>query len=298
MMTMERLKASDFDRGLLDLFDNYVHGRVSRREFLDKAGKYAVGGVTAAGLLEMLAPNYALAQQVDPKDPKLKSEYITYNSPNGSGSIKAYLSRPASATGKLPGVVVIHENRGLNPYIEDVARRLASSGFMAIAPDGLTPAGGYPGNDEKGVELQRGLDQAKLQQDLFTAFDVVKNRPDCTGKVGAVGFCFGGGIVNAMAARLPELTAAVPYYGSPVPAEDVPRIKAPLLIHHAGNDQRLIASLPAFEAALKSNNKEYTAYVYPNAEHGFHNDTTPRYDEAAAKLSWSRTLDFFKAKLA
>ncbi len=298
MTTTRRMKASDFDREVLDLFDGYIHGNISRRDFLAGASKYAVGGVTAAALLDMLAPNYALAQQVDPKDPKLKSEYVTYNSPNGTGSIKAYLSRPASATGKLPGIVVVHENRGLTPYIEDVARRLAVAGFMALAPDGLSPLGGYPGNDEKGAEMYRTLDQAKLQQDLFAAFDAVKTRPDCTGKVGVVGFCFGGSVANAMAARFPELAAAVPYYGGPVSAEDVPRIKAPLLIHHAGNDQRLIASLPAFEAALKANGKEYTAHIYPNTEHGFHNDTTPRYDEAAAKLSWSRTLDFFKAKLA
>ena len=298
MMTMERMRASDFDRGLLDLFDGYVHGSVSRREFLDKAGKYAVGGVTAAALLDMLAPNYALAQQVDPKDPKLKSEYVTYNSPNGHGSVKAYVSKPASATGKLAGVVVVHENRGLNPYIEDVTRRVAMAGFLAFAPDGLTPLGGYPGTDEKGVEMQRTLDPAKLQQDFFAAFETTKGRPDSTSKVGVVGFCFGGGICNAMAAKYPDLAAAVPYYGSPVPAEDAARIKAPLLIHHAGNDQRLIASWPAYEEALKANKKEYTAHIYPSVEHGFHNDTTPRYDEAAAKLSWSRTVEFFKAKLA
>ena len=298
MMTMERMKASDFDQGLLDLYDGYAHGTVSRREFLDKAAKYAVGGLTAAALLDMLSPRYALAQQVDPKDPKLKSEYITYNSPNGHGSIKAYVSRPASATGKLPGVVVVHENRGLNPYIEDVARRVAAAGFMAFAPDGLTPLGGYPGTDEKGVEMQRTLDAAKLREDFFAAFETVKARPDSTGKVGVVGFCYGGGISNAMAARFPDLAASVPYYGSQVPAEDVARIKAPLLIHYAGLDQRINDGWPAYEAALKANNKEYTMHMYPNVNHGFHNDTTPRYDEAAAKLSWTRTVDFFKAKLA
>jgi len=298
MMTMERMKASDFDQGLLDLYDGYAHGTVSRREFLDKAAKYAVGGLTAAALLDMLSPRYALAQQVDPKDPKLKSEYITYNSPNGHGSIKAYVSRPASATGKLPGVVVVHENRGLNPYIEDVARRVAAAGFMAFAPDGLTPLGGYPGTDEKGVEMQRTLDAAKLREDFFAAFETVKARPDSTGKVGVVGFCYGGGISNAMAARFPDLAASVPYYGSQVPAEDVARIKAPLLIHYAGLDQRINDGWPAYEAALKANNKEYTMHMYPNVNHGFHNDTTPRYDEAAAKLSWTRTIDFFKAKLA
>ena len=298
MEPIERKKASDFDQELLDLYDGYAHGTVSRREFLDKASKFAVGGMTAAGLLEALSPKYALAAQVAPNDPKIKTERIEYNSPNGHGKIRAYLTRPANASGKIPGVVVVHENRGLNPYIEDVARRVAVAGFMALAPDGLTPAGGYPGNDDEGRVMQRKLDRGKLREDFFAAFETLKGRSDVSGKVGVVGFCYGGGISNAMAVRYPDLAASVPFYGRQAAAADVPKIQAPLLLHYAGLDQRINKGWPAYEAALKKHGKEYTAHIYPNVNHGFHNDTTPRYDEAAAKLAWSRTVDFFKQKLA
>ena len=298
MEPIKRKTASDFDQELLDLYDGYAHGTVSRREFLDKASKFAVGGMTAAGLLEALSPKYALAAQVAPNDPKIKTERIEYNSPNGHGKIRAYLTRPANASGKLPGVVVVHENRGLNPYIEDVARRVAVAGFMALAPDGLTPAGGYPGNDDDGRVMQRKLDRGKLREDFFAAFETLKGRSDVSGKVGVVGFCYGGGISNAMAVRYPDLAASVPFYGRQAAAADVPKIQAPLLLHYAGLDQRINKGWPAYEAALKKHGKEYTAHIYPNVNHGFHNDTTPRYDEAAAKLAWSRTIDFFKQKLA
>ena len=292
-----RMKASDFDQRLLDLYDGYAHGTVSRREFLDQAGKYAVGGVTAAALLDMLSPNYALAQQVDPKDSGIKTEYVMYPSAKGHGSVKAYVTKPASATGKLASVLVVHENRGLNPYIEDVTRRLAKAGFLAFAPDGLTPLGGYPGNDEKGVEMQRTLDAGKLREDFFAAYEAIKTRPEANGKFGVVGFCYGGGISNAVATRFPDLAAAVPYYGSQPSKEDAAKIKAALLIHYAGLDTRINEGWPAYEEALKAAKVEHTAYIYPDVNHGFHNDTTPRYDDAAAKLSWTRTIDFFKAKM-
>ena len=296
---MERKKATDFDQGLLDLYDGYAHGQINRREFLDKAAKYAVGGITAAALLDALSPQYALANQVEPNDPSIKAEYIEYSSPNGHGTIKGYLTRPAGASGKVPGVVVVHENRGLNPYIEDVARRVAVAGFMALAPDGLTPLGGYPGTDDKGKEMQRTLDRDKLTEDFFAAFETLKSREDSTGKVGVVGFCYGGGICNAMAVRYPELAAAAPFYGrQPKTAEEVAKINAPLLLHYAGLDERVNAGWPDYEAALKANGKDYTAHVYPDVNHGFHNDTTPRYDEAAAKLAWERTIAFFNEKLA
>lgn len=292
----ERKTAKDFDQGLLDLFDQYVHGGMDRRGFLDKAAKFAVGGVTATMLLEALSPNYALAAQVMEDDKRIKSERITYNSPNGHGGIKGLLVRPAGG-GKRGSVVVVHENRGLNPYIEDVARRVAVAGFTALAPDGLTPLGGYPGNDDEGKVMQRKLDRGKLLQDFFAAYEHIRTDSDSNGKVGVVGFCYGGGVANAMAVRYPELAASVPYYGRQAKAEDVPKIKAPLLIHYGELDKRINAGWPAFEAALKANNKEYTAHFYPGANHGFHNDTTPRYDKAAADLSWSRTVDFFKKNL-
>ncbi|MDH3772617.1 MAG: dienelactone hydrolase family protein, partial [Nitrospirota bacterium] len=255
------------------------------------------GGVTAAAILQNLSPKYALAQQVDPGDPGIQTEWIEYDSPEGHGAIRAYLVRPSDAAGKLPGVVVVHENRGLNPYIEDVARRVAVAGFMAIAPDGLTPLGGYPGNDEQGKEMQRELDRAKLMEDFFAAFEHVKARDDSTGKVGVVGFCYGGGVSNAMAVAYPELAAAVPFYGRQAAVEDVPKIEAPLLLHYAGLDERINEGWPAYEAALKEHGKDYTAHIYPDVNHGFHNDTTPRYDEAAAKLAWERTVDFFNTHL-
>jgi carboxymethylenebutenolidase len=294
---MERKKASDFPPEVLKIFDSYVHGRISRREFLDGAGKFAVGGFTAAAMLESLRPNYAWAQQVPKDDGRIKTEYVTYPSPQGTGTVKGYLARPANASGKLPGVVVIHENRGLNPYIEDVTRRLALDGYMAFAPDALTPLGGYPGDEEKAVQLFSQLDPAKRMEDLAAAADYLKARPDSTGKIGAVGFCFGGTTVNAIATRMPDLAAAVPFYGGQPTAENAAKIKAPLLIHYAANDERINAGWPAYEAVLKANGVKYEMFMYPGTQHGFHNDSTPRYDEAAAKLAWSRTMAFFKANL-
>lgn len=294
----ERLTAKQFDQELLDLFDGYVHGALDRREFLDKAAKFAVGGITAAALLDMLAPNYAWAEQIKPDDDRITTEYIEYSSPNGHGTIKGYLTRPAGASGKIPAVVVVHENRGLNPYIEDVARRVAVAGFMALAPDGLTPLGGYPGNDDQGREMQRTLDRDKLAEDFMAAYETLAARDDSTGKVGVVGFCYGGGISNMMAVRYPELAASVPFYGRQADAADVPKIQAPLLIHYAGLDERINAGWPEYEAALKANGKDYTVHFYPDVNHGFHNDTTPRYDEAAATLAWDRTVAFFKQHLS
>lgn len=295
---MERKKATDFDLGLLDLFDQYVHGGISRREFLDKARVYAVGGVTAAALLESLSPKYAEAQQVPADDARLETEDIEYDSPQGYGRINAYLCRPASASGKLPGVVVIHENRGLNPHIRDVARRTALAGYLALAPDGLSPLGGYPGTDDEGREMQRQLDGDKLLEDFVAATKFLQSHPGCTGKVGCVGFCYGGSVSNMLAVRIPDLACAVPFYGGQPEAEEVAKIEAPLLLHYAGNDDRVNAGWPAYEAALKANGVSYEAHIYPNTQHGFHNDTTPRYDEDAAKLAWQRTLDFFAKHLS
>jgi carboxymethylenebutenolidase len=294
---MERKHASDFPPEVLKLFDGYVHGWLSRRDFLDRAGKYAVGGFTAAAMLESLRPNYAFAQQVAKDDPRIKTEYLTYPSPQGSGNMRGYFARPANPAGKLPGVVVIHENRGLNPYVEDVTRRLAVANVVAFAPDALTPLGGYPGDEEKAVQLFGQLDAAKRTEDLVTAYGVLKARPECAGKVGAVGFCFGGGMVNTFAVRLPDLAAAVPFYGGQPNAADTAKIKAPLMLHYAGLDDRINAGWPAYEAALKANGVKYQMFMYPNTNHGFHNDTTPRYDEAAAKLAWSRTMAFFNENL-
>jgi carboxymethylenebutenolidase len=294
---MERKKAGDFPPEVLNLFDGYIHGIISRRDFLDRAAKYAVGGFTAAAMLESLRPNYAWAQQIAKDDARIKTEYLTYASPQGSGTMRGYFARPASAAGKLPGVVVIHENRGVNPYIEDVARRLAVENFVAFAPDALTPLGGYPGDEEKATQLFSQLDPGKRTEDLVAAAGFLKSRPECTGKIGAVGFCFGGTVVNIMAVRLPDLAAAVPFYGGQPSAADSAKIKAPLLIHYAGLDERVNAGWPAWEAALKANGVKYQMYMYPGTNHGFHNDTTPRYDEAAAKLAWSRTIAFFKEKL-
>jgi carboxymethylenebutenolidase len=294
---MERKKATDFPPEVLRLFDGYVHGFISRRDFLDGAARFAVGGFTAAAMLESLRPNYAFAQQVAKNDPRIKTEYVTYPSPQGSGTMRGYLALPARASGKMPAVVVIHENRGLNPYIEDVARRLAVEGYLAFAPDALTPVGGYAGDDEKAAQLFSQLDPTKRDEDLLASVAYVKSRPDCNGRVGAVGFCFGGTIVNTMAVRFPDLAAAVPFYGGQPSAADAAKIKAPLLLHYAGLDDRLNAGWPAYEAALKANGVKYQMFMYPGTNHGFHNDTTPRYDEAAAKLAWSRTLAFFKENL-
>ena len=293
----ERKKASDYPQELLDLFHEYQHGDIDRRKFLDRARKFAVGGVTAMALFESLKPNYAWAQQVPKDDSRLKLEYATVPSPQGNGTVRGYLARPANTSGKLPGVLVIHENRGLNPYIEDVARRFAVANFVAFAPDGLTSVGGYPGDDEKGAVKFREVDGPKMVEDFVASAGWLKARPDCTGKIGVVGFCFGGGIANTLAVRIPDLGAAVPFYGRQPSAEDTAKIKAPLMLHYAGNDQGVNAGWPAFEAALKTNNKKYEAFVYEGTQHGFHNDTTPRYDEAAAKLAWQRTLDFLNKNL-
>ncbi|HTK28253.1 MAG TPA: dienelactone hydrolase family protein [Vicinamibacterales bacterium] len=293
---MERKKASDFPQELLDIFHLYQHGEITRRVFFDRIGKFAVGGLTAAAIFESLAPNYAWAQQVKKDDPRIKTDYATVPSPQGNGSIKGYLARPAEP-GKLPGVIVIHENRGLNPYIEDVARRLAVERFVAFAPDGLTSVGGYPGNDEEGAVKFREVNGAKMLEDFVAAANWLKGRPDCTGRIGAVGFCFGGGVVNSLAVRMPDLAAAVPFYGRQPGADDVAKIKAPIMAHYAGNDAGVDAGIPAFEQALKANGKPYQIFMYEGAQHGFHNDTTPRYDEAAAKLAWQRTLEFFNKNL-
>jgi len=290
---MERRKASDFPQELLNLFDHYVHGEISRRQFLDGAAKYAVGGLTATAIWASLRPNYALAEQVPKDDKRLQTEYATVPSPQGNGSIRGYFVRPANINGKLPGVLVIHENRGLNPYIEDVARRLGTASYLAFAPDGLTPVGGYPGDDEKGAELFAKVDENKMFEDFVASVDWLKSRPECTGKIGVVGFCFGGTTANKLAVRLPDLAAAVPFYGWQPSAADAAKIKAPLLLHYASLDTRITGGWPTYEEALKANHVTYTAYVYEGVNHGFHNDTTPRYDEAAAKLAWQRTLDFF-----
>jgi carboxymethylenebutenolidase len=294
---MRRKKASDYDQGLLDLFDGYVHGDIDRREFLDRAKAFAVGGVTAAALLESLSPKYAEAQQIATDDSRLKTEYVEYDSPQGYGKVKAYMVRPANSSGKLPGVVVIHENRGLNPHIEDVARRTGLAGYLALAPDGLTSLGGYPGTDDEGRAMQRKLDRGKLAEDFVAAVKFLQSHADCTGRVGCVGFCYGGSVSNMLAVRIPDLAAAVPFYGGQAATEDVPKIKAPLLLHYASHDERVNAGWPAYEAALEANGVRYTAHIYEGTNHGFHNDTTPRYDEAAAKLAWQRTLDFFNEHL-
>lgn len=294
---MERKKASDFPPAVLKLFDGYIHGNISRREFLDRAARYAVGGFTAAAMLESLTPNYALAQQVPKDDARIKAEYLTYDSPQGSGKIRGYLVLPSNAAGKLPGVVVYHENRGLNPYIEDVARRLAVENFIAFAPDALAPVGGYQGDDEKAAQLFGQLDRKKMAEDLIAGAGFLKSRPECTGKIGAVGICFGGGVANTLATRMPDLAAAVAFYGLQPSAADAAKIKSPMLLHYAALDERIDAGWPAFEAVLKANGVKYQMFMYAGTNHGFHNDTTPRYDEAAAKLAWSRTIAFFKEHL-
>jgi len=294
---MERKKAADFPQELLDLFHLYVHGDISRRAFLDKARKFAVGGLTAAGIFEMLKPNYAWAQQIPKDDKRIRTEYATVPSPQGNGSIKGYLVRPASPTGKFPAVLVVHENRGLNPYIEDVARRLGTANFMAFAPDGLTSVGGYPGDDEQGAALFGKVDRPKMLEDFIAAANWLKARPESTGRLGVVGFCFGGGIANTLAVRIPDLAAAVPFYGAPPQAADVAKIKAAVLVHHGEMDTNLAGTWPAYDAALTANKITHEGYIYPKAQHGFHNDTTPRYDEAAAKLAWQRTLGWFNKYL-
>jgi carboxymethylenebutenolidase len=294
---MERKAASDYPQELLDLFHEYQHGDIDRRAFLAGAAKFAVGGLTVAAIFNSLTPNYAWAQQVPPDDKRIKVGYEVVQSPAGNGSIKGYLARPAKGK-KHPVVLVIHENRGLNPYIEDVARRLALNNFTAFAPDGLTSVGGYPGSDEKGAEAFRKVDGKKMTEDFVAAAKWLKTRPDSTGKLGAVGFCFGGGMVNQLAVRLgAELNAGVAFYGRQAGADDVPKISAPLMLNYAGNDQGVNAGIASYEAALKANNKVYQLFMYEGKQHGFHNDTTPRYDEAAAKLAWTRTLEFFNTYL-
>jgi len=295
---MNRMTAKDFDQELLDLYDFYAHGMITKREFLKRAGKFAFGGLTAAALLNMLGPNYAMAEQVSFNDADILADYITYPSPNGTGDVRGYLVRPAKVEGPLPAVLVIHENRGLNPYIEDVARRLAKAGFMALAPDGLTSVGGYPGNDADGRDLQRTVDGVKLMNDFFAGFEHLVSRDDSTGKVGAVGFCYGGGVVSAIAVAYPELAAGVPFYGRQPRADDVAQINAPLLVQMGELDERINAGWPAFEAALKENEKTYEAHIYEGANHGFHNDSTPRYDEKMAELAWERTVAWFNAHLS
>jgi len=295
---MDRKTSADFDQELLNLFDKYVHGDVDRRGFLERATRYAVGGMTASMLLDALSPKFAEAQQIPKDDARIKPSTVEFSSPKGQGKMRGYLVRPAKASGKLPGVLVVHENRGLNPHIEDIARRIALDGFMAFAPDALAPLGGYPGDEDKARDLFAKLDLQKVGEDFVAAAEWLKSRPDCTGKIGVVGFCFGGGIANMLATRLPDLSAAVPFYGAQPKAEDVAKIKAPLLIHYAEHDDRIDAGIPAFEAALKANHVWYQLFVYPGTQHGFNNDTTPRYDKAAAQLAWRRTIDFLKKNLA
>lgn len=295
---MERKTAAEYDPQLLNLYDRYVHGDIDRRQFLDNAARFAIGGLTAAALLDSLTPNYAFAQQVAADDERITTEYVSYPSPQGHEQTRAALVRPAEEESNIPGVLVIHENRGLNPYVEDVARRVATAGFLALAPDALEPLGGYPGTDDEGRTLQRQLDSEKVTQDFIAAAKYLKTHPACSGKVGVVGFCFGGGMSNALAVRIPEvISAAVPFYGRQAAAEDVPKIKARLLIHYAELDERINAGWPAYETALTEAAIDYAMHMYRGVNHGFHNDTTPRYDEAAAKLAWERTIDFFDETL-
>jgi carboxymethylenebutenolidase len=294
---MSQINKEDIKQEVFDLYDDYAHNRLDRREFVQKLSVYAVGALTVPALMSFLMPDYQGNIQIKADDPRLKSEYIKYDSPKGGGSIKGLLSEPKDNKKKLGGIIVVHENRGLNPYIEDVARRAALAGFITLAPDALTPLGGYPGNDDKGREMQSTRKPAEMLEDFIAAFEYLKQNKDCNGKVGVVGFCFGGGIANQMAVRLPDLAAAVPFYGAQPPAEDVPKIQAPLMLQYASLDTRITGGWPAYEAALKANGKKYQAFIYENANHGFHNDTTPRYDKAAAELAWSRTIDFFKEYL-
>ncbi len=293
-MAMENEK---INQEIFDLYDDYAHSKIDRREFMEKISVYAVGGLTVPSLLEYLLPKYTGTQEVKTDDSRLKSKFIKYKSPKGGGKIKGLLSRPKRGQKKWPGIIVVHENRGLNPYIEDVGRRGAIAGFISLAPDALTPLGGYPGNDDEGRALQKKRDRNEMLEDFIAAFYYLKEHPKCNGKVGVVGFCFGGWISNMLAVRVPELSAAVPFYGGQPDAEDVPKIEAPLLLHFAELDERVNAGWAAYEEALKENDKEYTAHNYPAANHGFHNNTTPRYNEEAAKLAWERTIAFFKEKL-
>lgn len=294
---MSEINKEDIKQEVFDLYDDYAHNRLDRRDFVQKLSLYAVGGLTVTSLMSFLMPDYKEKIQVKADDARLQSGYINYPSPKGGGSIKGLLSKPIDAKGKLGGIIVVHENRGLNPYIEDVGRRAALAGFISLAPDALTPLGGYPGNDDEGRTMQSKRNPKEMEEDFIAAYEYLKNHKDCNGKVGVVGFCYGGGISNMMAVRVPDLAAAVPFYGGQPAAADVPKIKAPLMIHNASLDTRIMAGAPAYEAALKENGKKYQAFVYEGANHGFHNDTTPRYDKTAAELAWKRTVDFFKANL-
>lgn len=294
---MNSIRKEDIGQEVFDLYDDYAHNRVNRRDFMQRLATYAVGGITVTSLMSFLMPDYVGAILIKPDDPRIENTYINYPSPKGGGTIKALLVLPAGLNKKAGGVVVVHENRGLNPHIEDIARRVALAGFVALAPDALSPLGGYPGDDDKGRELQSKRDRKEMLEDFIAGYDYLVQDKNCNGKVGVVGFCFGGGIANQMAVRLPGLSAAVPFYGGQPPVEDVPKIQAPLLLHYAGLDTRVNEGWPAYEAALQTNHKAYTAYIYPNVNHGFNNDTTPRYDKAAADLAWQRTIDFFKEKL-
>lgn len=296
MNEQPRMTARDFSPELLELYDFYAHGMITKREFLDRAGKYTVGGLTAAAILGMMSPDYALAEQVSFNDPDILAEWITYPSPNGHGEMRAYFVRPTGRE-SAPGVVVVHENRGLNPYVQDVARRLAKAGFIAMAPDGLTPMGGYPGNDEEGRALQQQVDGEKLMNDFFAAIDFLMAHEEVSGKVGITGFCYGGGVSNAAAVAYPELGAAVPFYGRQPDAADVEKIQAPILLHYGELDERVNAGWPAYKEALDAAGKTYEAHIYAGANHGFHNDSTPRYDAEAAELAWSRTIDWFNRYL-
>ncbi|WP_295714788.1 dienelactone hydrolase family protein [Mucilaginibacter sp.] len=294
---MSQINKEDVKQEVFDLYDDYAHNRLDRREFVQKLSVYAVGALTVPALMSFLMPDYQGNVQIKADDPRLKSEYIKYDSPKGGGVIKGLLSEPKDNKKKLGGIIVVHENRGLNPYIEDVARRAALAGFITLAPDALTPLGGYPGNDDKGREMQSKRDPKEMEEDFIAAYEYLKINPDCNGKVGVVGFCFGGGIANRMAVRIPDLAAAVPFYGSQPAAEDVPKIQAPLMLQYASLDARITGGWPAYETALKANGKKYQAFIYENVNHGFHNDTTPRYDKVAAELAWKRTIDFFNEYL-
>lgn len=294
---MKKLTKEDISQEIFDLYDDYAHNKIGRRQFVEKLSLFAIGSLTVPSLLSFMTPNYQDSITIQPNDPRLKSDYITYQSPKGGGAIKGLLSQPLETKKKLPGIIVVHENRGLNPYIEDVGRRAALEDFITLAPDALSPLGGYPGNDDEGRELQKIRTREEMLEDFIAAYDYLKLHKDCNGKVGVVGFCFGGWISNMMAVKIPNLPAAVPYYGGQPTAEEAEKIKSPLLLHYAGLDTRVNEGWPAYEEILKKNNIENTAYFYPDVNHGFHNNTTPRYDEKAATLSWTRTIDFFRAKL-
>jgi len=296
--TWKRLRKEDISQEVFDLYDDYAHNRIDRRQFIDKLSVYAIGGITVASLSSFIMPKYQETLQIKPGDPRLDSDFITYESAKGGGEIKGLLSKLAGTAEKLPGVIVVHENRGLNPHIEDVGRRAALEGFVSLAPDALTPLGGYPGNDDDGRAMQRQRDRNEMLEDFIAAYEYLKADPGCTGKVGVVGFCFGGWISNMMALKIPDLSAAVPFYGGQPPAESVPEINAPLLIHYAELDKRVNDGWPEYEEALKKHKKDYTVHFYPGVNHGFHNDSTPRYDKPAAELAWKRTIDFFRAELS